>query len=159
MIGSKTDQNFFGTVLNLISLSASPGLIRTNPHFIRTCNRWLREIYAFWNLHRYVNSNKNNLFIYNATTTSGTGLFSGCENDWKIYWWLFKFPWHFLQCENLLQNVTTFLIRKSQFLYKEICHAWHAILDRRNCLQNLNNKFPNHFHRLKIVPCQKWTDW
>ena len=29
MIGSKSDQSFFGTVLNLISLSASPGLIRT----------------------------------------------------------------------------------------------------------------------------------
>ena len=37
-IGSDKDQSFFGTLLNLISLSASPGVIRTNPHFIRTRN-------------------------------------------------------------------------------------------------------------------------
>ena len=39
MIGSTSDQSFFGTVLNLIFVSASPGLIRTNPHFIRTRNK------------------------------------------------------------------------------------------------------------------------
>ena len=36
---------------------------------------------------------------------------------------------HLLKSENLLQNVTTFLIRKLQFLYEEICRDM-PILDR-----------------------------
>lgn len=61
------------------------------------------------------------------THTSGTGLFQPVKMI-ENYMDDNAHP-HLLNSETLLQNITTFLIRKIQFLYKEICRDM-LILDR-----------------------------
>jgi len=69
-------------------------------------------------------------------------LFTAIENDWGMFWSLFKFCKHLLPLTlawKCYVTATNFLIRHIKSLYKEGGDILQTIFRQSKCLQNLNN--------------------